>query len=72
MGKSLDVFRNRCLSLQSFRVKNAKNDFLKKMATNGSTRLEKHQTIEILLGVDFYAFLKILLFFEIFPVFEMH
>ena len=32
------------------------------MVTNGSVRLEKHQTIEILLIVDFYAFLKIMHF----------
>ena len=28
------------------------------VVTNWSVRLEKHQTIEILLMVDFYAFLK--------------
>ena len=38
--------------------------------TNLSTRLEKHQTIEILLVVDFLRFfLKNIAFFEIFPDF---
>ena len=33
-----------------------------KVVTNWSVRLEKHQTIEILLMVDFYAFLKVAFF----------
>ena len=32
------------------------------VVTNWSVRLEKHQTVEILLMVDFYAFLKMLHF----------
>ena len=34
------------------------------VVTNWSTRLEKHQSIEILLKVHFYAFLKILHFLD--------
>ena len=38
------------------------------MVTNWSTWIEKHRTIEILLSVDFYAFLKALHFsrFQVF------
>ena len=32
------------------------------MVTNWSVRLEKHQTIEIVIKVDFYAFLKCCIF----------
>ena len=39
------------------------------MVTNWPVRLEKHQTIEILLLVDFYAFLKMLHFSKIFKIF---
>ena len=76
MGKSLAVFWNSFLLLQSFWVKNTKIDFfLRKkcfersfykievfVVTNWSTRLEQHQKIESLLMVGFYAFLKILHF----------
>ena len=69
----LGVLWNSCLLLQSFWVKNAKNRRYRRkrgfdcsffyeievqVVTSGSTRLEKQQTIEILLRVDFYAFLK--------------
>ena len=41
------------------------------MVSNWSVRLEKHQTIEILLMVDFYAFLKMLDFSNFFEIFEI-
>ena len=76
MGKRLAVFLNSFLLLQSFWVKNAKKSLFKEkngfesnfnkidvqVVTNWSVRLEKHQTIEILLMVDFYAFLKCCIF----------
>ena len=78
MGKRLAVFLNSFLILQSFSlVKNAKIDFFKKKVNfvvvfflklafiwlqNGLSDLKKHQTIEILLMVDFYAFLKCCIF----------
>ena len=42
------------------------------MVSNWSASLEKHQTIEILLMVDFYAFLKMLDFSIFFGIFEIH
>ena len=42
------------------------------MVKNWSVRLEKHQTIEILLMLYFYAFLKILHFSNFFEIFEIH
>ena len=42
------------------------------MVTNRSVRLEKHQTIEILLMVDFLRFFKILHFSKFFEIFEIH
>ena len=72
------VFEQFSFYFKVFGVKNAKIDFfLRKMVlrvvffinkidvyvvTNWSVRLEKHQTVEILLMVDFYAFLKMLHF----------
>ena len=38
------------------------------VVTNWSVRLEKHQTIEILLMVDFYAFLKCCIFHFFFEI----
>ena len=42
------------------------------MVTNWSARLEKHQTIEILLMVDFLSISKMLHFPKIFEIFEIH
>ena len=42
------------------------------MVTNWSVRLEKHQTIEILLMVDFLRIFKMLHFSKIFEIFEIH
>ena len=39
---------------------------------NGTVRLEKHQTLEFVLMVDFYAFLKKLHFSNFFEIFETH
>ena len=77
MGKRLAVFLNsKFFYFKVFWVKNAKSYFFLekmvlrvvfdkidvKMVTNWSVRLEKHQTIEILLMVDIYAFLKCCIF----------
>ena len=43
-----------------------------KMVTNWSVRIEKHQTIEILLMVDFLRIFKVLHFSKIFEIFEIH
>ena len=56
MGTILAVFWN------SFGVKNAEisfecDFFMKMKCKNGSTRLEKHKAIEILLRVDFFTHL---------------
>ena len=40
--------------------------------TNWSVRLEKHQTIEILLMVDFLRIFKMLHFSNFFEIFEIH
>ena len=42
------------------------------MITNGTVRLEKHQTVEILLMVDFLRIFKMLHFSKFFEVFEIH
>ena len=42
------------------------------MVTNWSVRLEKHQTIEILLMVDILRIFKMLLFSINFEIFEIH
>ena len=42
------------------------------VVTNWSVPLEKHQTFEILLRVDFYAFLKMLHFSKCFKIFKIH
>ena len=42
------------------------------MGTNWSLRLEKHQTIEILLMVDFLRIFKVLHFYFFFEIFEIH
>ena len=42
------------------------------MVTNTSARLEKHQTIEILLMVDFLRVFKMLHFSKFFEIFEIH
>ena len=42
------------------------------MVTNWSVRLEKHQTIEILLMVDFVRIFKMLHFSKKFEIFENH
>ena len=42
------------------------------MVTHGSVRLEKHQTIEILLTVDFLSIFKMLHFSNYFEIFEIH
>ena len=42
------------------------------MVTNWSVRLEKHQTIEILLMVDFLRIFKMLHFSKIVEIFEIH
>ena len=42
------------------------------MVTNWSVRLEKYQTIEILLTVDFLCIFKTLHFLIIFEIFEIH
>ena len=43
-----------------------------KVATNWSVRLEKHQTIEILLMVDFLRIFKMLHFSKYFELLEIH
>ena len=82
MGKRLAVFLNSFLLLQSFWVKNANIDLFKEkmvlrvvlkkddvyVVTNRSVRLEKHQTIEILLMVDFLRIFKMLHFSKIFEI----
>ena len=47
-----------------------KNDVY--VVTNWSVRLDKHQTIEILLTVDFLRIFKMLHFSKIFEIFEIH
>ena len=42
------------------------------MVTNWSVRLEKHQTIETLLMVDFLRLFKMLNFSNFFETFEIH
>ena len=42
------------------------------MVTNWSVRLEKHQTIEILLMVDFLRIFEMLHFSKLFEIFEFH
>ena len=42
------------------------------MVTNWSVQLEKHQTIEILLMVDFLRISKMLHFSKFFKIFEIH
>ena len=42
------------------------------MVTNWSVRLEKRQTIEILLMVDFLRISKMLHFSKFFKIFEIH
>ena len=42
------------------------------MVTNWSVRLEKHQTIEILLMVDFLRIFKMLHFSQKIEIFEIH
>ena len=42
------------------------------MVTNWSVRLEKHQTIEILLMEDFLRILKCCIFSQFFEIFEIH
>ena len=42
------------------------------MITNWSVRLEKHQTIEILLMVDFLRISKMLHFSKKFQIFKIH
>ena len=42
------------------------------MVTNWSVRLEKHQTIEILLMVNFLRIFKMLHFSKNFKIFEIH
>ena len=42
------------------------------MVTNWSVRLENHQTIEILLMVDFLRNFKMLHFSKLFAIFEIH
>ena len=42
------------------------------MVTNWSVRLEIHQTIEILLIVDFLRIFKMLHFSNFFEIFEIH
>ena len=42
------------------------------MVTNWSVRLEKNQTIEILLMVDFLRIFKMLHFSKFFEIFEIH
>ena len=42
------------------------------MVTNWSVRLEKHQTIEILLMVEFLRISKMLHFSKLFEIFEIH
>ena len=82
MGKRLAVFMNSFLLLQVFWVKNAKIGFFKNNSFKSSyffikltilsVRLEKHQTIEILLIVDFLRIFKILHFSKNFEIFEIH
>ena len=86
MGKRLAVLLNSFLLLQSFLGKNAKNQlFLRKnvfessfykidvkMVTSWSVRLEKHQTFEILLSVDFLRIFKMLHFSKMFKIFEIY
>ena len=79
------VFEQFSFISKSLGLKNAKKTCFKKngfessfykidvyAVTNWSVRLEKHQTIEILLMVDFYAFLKMLHFSKMFEIFEIH
>ena len=42
------------------------------MVTNWSVRLEKHQTIEIVLMVEFLSISKMLHFSKFFEMFEIH
>ena len=58
-----------------FRKKGFESSFYKihfYVVTNWSVQLEKHQTIEILLTVDFLRIFKMLHFSKIFEIFEIH
>ena len=80
IGKTLAVFRNCCLSLHSFLVKNAKLAFFEekkvlsvvfielkcRLLQTGLADLKKHQTSVFFLRVDFLRIFKNITFFEIF------
>ena len=80
MGKHLAVFLTVFFYFKVFGVRNAKNDFIKKKMVwrvvffikltfrwlqIGLSNLKKHQTIEILLMVDFLRIFKNVTFFKI-------
>ena len=86
-GQTLSsIFEQFSFASKYFGLKMQKSTFLKKkngfessfykievyVVTNWSVRLEKHQTIEILLMVDFYAFFEMLHYSKFFEIFEIH
>ena len=79
------VFEQFSFTSKILGLKMQKIDFLRKngfessfnkidvwVVTNWSVRLENHQTIEILLMVDFLRIFKMLLFSKFFEIFEIH
>ena len=79
------IFEQFSFTVKFFGLKMQKSTFLResgfessiykidvKMVTNWSVRLEKHQTIEILLMVDFLRIFEILYFSKCFEIFEIH
>ena len=87
MGKRVAVFLTVFFYFKVFGVKNAKKYFSKKKMVlrmfffikltfrwlqTGPSDLKKYQTIEILLMVDFYVFLKMIHFSKFFEIFEIH
>ena len=85
MGKHLAVFLKFSFTSMNLGLINAKNRLLLKKngfessfffikltfkwLQTGLSNLQKHQTIEVLLMVDFYAFLKMLHFSKFFEIF---
>ena len=80
LGKCLAVFRNCCLSLHSFLVKNAKVAFFEEKRVlsvvfielkdrwlqTGLADMKKHQTSVFFLRVEFLRIFENITFFEIF------
>ena len=84
-GQTFSVVLEHFFYSKVFGLKMQKSTFLRKngferslkknevhVFTNWSIRLEKHETIEILLMVDFYAFLKVFHFSKIIKIFEIY